>query len=112
MAQRAGGDKRGNAAARRASKTRLLSDPRWQADITLPGTSCMCAWNCGTVLTFATVERDRVAAGGSYRYANLQPACRPCNLARSDDDLTAQEVADRVARTFARTGRLTPALAV
>jgi 5-methylcytosine-specific restriction endonuclease McrA len=112
--QRAGGDKRGNAAARRARKNWLLSQPQWQDSKlgTVPGESCACVFQCGTVLTYATVEADRIVAGGSYRRENVQPACRPCNLARSDDDLTPQQVAERVRATFLRTGRLTPALAV
>lgn len=111
---RAGGDKRGNAAARRARKHWLLSQPQWQdaSKGTVPGESCMCVFQCGTVLTYATVEADRIIAGGSYRRGNVQPACRPCNLARSDDDLSPAQVAQRVAATVARTGRLVPALAV
>jgi len=111
---RAGGDKRGSAASRRARKTWLLSQPQWQdaSKGTVPGESCMCVFECGTVLTFATVEADRIIAGGSYRRGNVQPACRPCNLAKSDDDtLTIAEIAQRVAATVARTGRLVPALA-
>lgn len=112
---RAGGDKRGSAATRRASKNWLLGairDPKlgW-APFGGDGTKVPCVF-CRTSLTYATVERDRREAGGPYARWNLQPACRPCNLARSDDDVSADEVAARVARTFARTGRLTPALAV
>jgi hypothetical protein len=110
MCKRAGGDKRGSAADRRARKQWMLSPA---AGFGGNGIEVPCALGCGSLVTFATVEADRVVPGGSYRRANVQPACRPCNLARSDDgDLTASEVAERVARTFARTGRLTPALAV
>jgi hypothetical protein len=77
------------------------------------GSRCRCVHGCGTVLTYETVEADRIIPGGSYRHENIQPACRPCNLARSDDaDLTPMEIVARVHETFARTGRLTPALAV
>lgn len=75
------------------------------------GETVPCYWKCGRVLTERTVESDRLVAGGSYRRDNIVPACRPCNLARSDDDvISREEIAARVAATFARTGRLTPAL--
>jgi 5-methylcytosine-specific restriction endonuclease McrA len=113
---RHGGDKRGNAASRRARKLWLLGaieDPRlgW-APFGGNGETVPCVF-CEKSLTFATVEADRKEAGGPYARWNVQPACRPCNLARSDDDeLTTAEIAERVAATFARTGRLAPALAV
>ena len=75
------------------------------------GTEVPCVF-CREALTFATVEADRIVAGGSYARTNVQPACRPCNLARSDDDLTVEEVAERVLLTMSRTGRKAPALAV
>jgi 5-methylcytosine-specific restriction endonuclease McrA len=78
--QRHGGDHRGSATARRASKRRLL---RVYGD----GEHCLCALGCGTVLDFTTVERDRIEAGGPYAFWNLQPACGPCNKARSDKSL-------------------------
>jgi hypothetical protein len=75
------------------------------------GESVPCWWGCGRSVDQATVEADRIIPGGSYRRDNIVPACRPCNLARSDDgDLTPEEIAARVAATVARTGRLTPAL--
>lgn len=104
---RAGGDKRGNASDRRARKLWMLSEA---AGFGGNGVCVPCVF-CETSLSYATVEADRKDCGGSYRRSNVQPACRPCNLARSDDaDLSAAEVAARVAATFARTGRLTPAL--
>ena len=114
MAKRAGGDKRGSAATRRARKLWLLCviEDRtlgW-APFGGNGETVPCVF-CRKSLTFATIEADRIIPGGSYRRENVLPACRPCNLARSDDgDLTVEEIAERVARTFARTGRLTPAL--
>jgi dTDP-4-amino-4,6-dideoxygalactose transaminase len=63
---RAGGEKRGNCrdrAARRAWMLRTWGD----------GVKCPC------------VEADRIVPGGSYRRENVQPACRSCNLARSND---------------------------
>jgi 5-methylcytosine-specific restriction endonuclease McrA len=106
---RHGGDKRGSAASRRSRKNWLLSAASGFGG---NGASVPCVF-CAESLTFATVEADRKVPGGTYRRENVQPACRPCNLARSDDgDLTTREIADRVARTFARTGRVVPALAV
>lgn len=76
------------------------------------GRSVPCWWGCGRNLDDSTVEADRVSAGGSYRRENIVPACRPCNLARSDaDELSAAEIALRVEATCRRTGRLVPALA-
>jgi 5-methylcytosine-specific restriction endonuclease McrA len=113
---RAGGDHRGSAASRRARKLWLLGalEDRtlgW-APFDGNGTEVPCVF-CRELLTFATVEADRIVPGGSYRRENVQPACRPCNLARSDDgELTVDEIAERVLLTMSRTGRKTPALAV
>lgn len=116
MATRHGGDKRGNAATRRARKNWLLGALEDRTLGFAPfggnGTEVECALGCGTMLTYATLEADRIVPGGSYRRENVQPACRPCNLARSDDMVSAAEIAERVQATFARTGRLTPALSV
>jgi 5-methylcytosine-specific restriction endonuclease McrA len=60
------------------------------------GVKCPCV-HCEAMLTYETVEADRIVPGGSYRRDNIQPACRACNLARSDDgDLTKDEIAARV----------------
>jgi len=116
MSKRAGGEKRGNAANRRARKNWLLGVIKDRTLGWAPfggnGETVPCVF-CGELLTFATLEADRIIPGGSYRRENVQPACRPCNLARSDDgDLTIDEIAERVLLTVARTGRKTPALAV
>lgn len=115
MATRHGGDKRGNSTTRRARKNWLLgaiADKKLgMAPFGGNGQSVPCVF-CQCELTYATLEADRVIPGGSYRRENVQPACRPCNLARSDDMVTPEEIALRVQRTFARTGRLTPALAI
>jgi 5-methylcytosine-specific restriction endonuclease McrA len=105
---RAGGDKRGSSRDRAVRKRWLLSP---DAGFGGNGESVECIFECGTVLTYETVEADRKIPGGSYRRENVQPACRPCNLARSDDgDLTIEEIAARVQKTVERTGRLAPAL--
>jgi hypothetical protein len=74
---RPGGDKRGSAASRRKRKAWLLAT---YGD----GVTCTCT-HCPTVLDFATIEADRIIPGGSYRRDNIQPACRACNLARSNN---------------------------
>jgi hypothetical protein len=110
---RAGGDRRGSGGDRRKRRWWLVSP---ESGFNGNGESVPCFWQCGRRVYAETwlgpvVEADRIAPGGSYRRDNIVPACRPCNLARSDDgDLTANEIAARVAATVARTGRLTPAL--
>ena len=74
---RHGGDHRGSATSRRARKAWMLAT--WG-----DGTKCPCV-HCEAMLDFATVEADRVQPGGPYARWNVQPACRACNLARSDD---------------------------
>jgi hypothetical protein len=105
---RAGGDKRGSSADKRRRKAWLVSA---KAGFGGNGSEVMCYWECGRELNVYTVEADRLVPGGSYRHENIVPACRPCNLARSDDgDLTVQEIAERVAATAAKRGSLVPAL--
>lgn len=75
--QRPGGEKRGNSRDRRARKLWMLK--QWGN-----GFTCPCV-HCGAPLEYETVEADRIVPGGSYRRDNVQPACRACNLARSDN---------------------------
>lgn len=91
---RPGGDKRGNAAQRRARKGYLLT--LWGN-----GETCPCSY-CGHLLTFATVEADRILAGGSYARHNVIPACRECNVARLDRTLWS--FAPNLARKLLRRG--------
>lgn len=74
--KRHGGEKRGNSTDRRRRKMWMLAHFG-------TGTSCDCV-HCGASLTFATVEADRIAVGGSYCRSNIQPSCRKCNLERSN----------------------------
>jgi len=76
--KRHGGDHRGSAASRRARKL-------WLLRVFGNGETCECVHGCGTILTFATLEQDRIVPGGPYRRENLQPSCRPCNEQRSND---------------------------
>ena len=116
---RSGGDKRGSSADRRRRREWLISaeagafiDDVW-VNFGGDGESVPCWLGCGRNVDLVTVEADRIVPGGSYRRGNIAPACRPCNLARSDDaEISMNEVAERVARTLARTGRLTPALRI
>lgn len=79
--KRHGGDKRGNAASRRARKHWMLSEA---AGFGGNGEKVPCV-HCGAMLGYDDVEADRIIPGGSYRRDNVQPACRACNLDRSDD---------------------------
>lgn len=81
---RPGGEKRGNSYARRARKNRLLSDPQFQHTESHSEPNVHCE-HCGTMLTYATVESDRKDPKQGYAYHNIQPACRSCNLARSNN---------------------------
>ena len=105
---RSGGDRRGSNGDRKRRKEWLISvESGFGGD----GFKVPCYWECGRELTMQTVEADRVVPGGSYRRDNIVPACRPCNLARTDDAfLTVQEIAERVAVTAAKRGSLVPAL--
>lgn len=100
--KRHGGEKRGNSYARRARKNKMLrlygpfcAEHTTEAvDVTrefdksqcaaCDETKCACV-HCGDLLTFETVEADRIIPGGTYRWENVQPACRRCNLQRSDN---------------------------
>lgn len=78
-------DRRGNHSDRHRSKLWLLSP---EAGFGGDGIMVKCVHGCGTTLTLNTVQRDRIvpgSQGGRYVRSNLQPACRPCNTARSDN---------------------------
>ncbi len=74
---RAGGEKRGNSKDRRARKN-------WMLTTFGDGIHVLCV-HCKETLTYETVEADRIIPGGSYRRDNVQPACRICNLTRSNN---------------------------
>lgn len=75
---RPGGEKRGNSKDRAARK-------RWMLLVWGDGETCPCV-HCGDALTYETVEADRIIPGASYRRDNVQPACRSCNLSRSNKE--------------------------
>lgn len=70
-------DKRGNSYDKRARKLWILATFG-------DGKKCKCT-HCGMTVTYETVESDRKVPGGSYEHKNIQPSCRPCNIARGDD---------------------------
>lgn len=76
---RQGGEKRGNSRNRRVRKLRMLADARFGGN----GSTVPCV-HCGRRQTYETVQADRIVPGGSYAYANVQPACGPCNRARGN----------------------------
>jgi hypothetical protein len=83
---RAGGrpgrvDPRGNSYSRRSRKEKMLADPQYEhnTEHNKPNVNCV---HCGTMLTYHHLEQDRVEPGGPYRYTNVQPSCRGCNLDR------------------------------
>lgn len=82
--KRNGGDKRGSSADRRRRKV-------WMLYIFGDGTHCDCV-HCGKRLTYASMEQDRIIPGAGYGRRNIQPSCRPCNIARGD--LTMEEFAN------------------
>jgi hypothetical protein len=73
---RAGGDKRGSNADRARRKL-------WMLETWGDGVKCPCV-HCDAMVDYSTVEADRIVPGGSYRRDNIQPACRMCNLDRSN----------------------------
>jgi hypothetical protein len=73
---RNGGEKRGNSKDRAARKT-------WMLQAFGNGQTCPCV-HCGTPLTYATVQADRIVPGGSYRRDNIQPSCAADNRERSN----------------------------
>jgi len=67
------GNRRGSSYARRARKQFLL-------DTYGDGITCLCS-HCPAVLTFTTVNVDRIQPGwrgGTYRRSNIRPSCAPC----------------------------------
>ena len=78
--QRAGGEKRGNCYDRECRRRWLVSPA---AGFGGTGQTVPCFY-CGAVLDDSTVTADRITPGGSYRHANIRPACLTCNQSRSD----------------------------
>lgn len=72
---------RGSAKDRRTRKLWMLSPVSGFGG---NGTSVPCV-HCGRWCSFVSVEADRKIPGGSYRRDNIQPACKPCNLSRSNN---------------------------
>lgn len=79
-----------SAAERRALKTWMLAEFG-------DGISCLCAFECGTVLLYSTITKDRFPIpgrhGGRYIKGNIRPACGPCNYSEGARE-AAQERAE------------------
>lgn len=90
--KRPGGEKRGNSRDRRRRK-------EWMLETWGDGTTCPCV-HCEAPLVYETVEADRIVPGGSYRRENIQPSCRGCNAARSNDTEWDQANSASVAKKF------------
>lgn len=56
---------------------------QWLIETFGDGTTALCSYECGAVLTVDTVTADRFPVpgcdGGTYRRGNIRPACGPCN---------------------------------
>lgn len=67
---------RGSAESRRRRKA-------WLLETFGDGERCLCAFGCGTELTFDTLTVDRFPVpgydGGRYVRGNVRPACADCN---------------------------------
>ena len=74
---RPGGEKRGNSTDRKRRKLWMLV--AWGDGVKAPCT------HCSMMLDYDSIEADRIVPGGSYRRDNIQPACRLCNLSRSNN---------------------------
>lgn len=74
-------DKRGNSTDRKNRKIWMLTTEKFGGD----GTKVACV-HCKAMVTYDEVQADRIKPGGTYARINVQPACGPCNLARSDKE--------------------------
>lgn len=85
---RAGGELRGNAAARRARAERLFAEFGGTERGYVPCVYCGIKTSPKGRDGHASMEQDKIltaAEGGGYRIENLLPACRGCNAHRNDD---------------------------
>ena len=90
-------DPRGSSRDRAARSNKLLNDSQFRhstgtgwpgAEKTPPNVHCV---HCGTMLTYErgsksnTLEQDKKDPSGTYKYSNIQPSCRRCNIMRGND---------------------------
>lgn len=93
---------RGSSYARRARKIWLLLtfNPELGPD------KAMCAYECGTIVTFETITVDRFpirgADGGRYTRDNIRPACGDCNTGDGSRDGSARAHAAKAALRVVR----------
>lgn len=79
-------DRRGSPRDRKARKLWLL---KTYGDGTTVACALQLSDKCLRTLSYATMQVDRLIPGhqgGSYRHGNIQPACGPCNIARTAVD--------------------------
>lgn len=71
-------DKRGNNKARARRRTRLLTE--FDPDLGPGRARCALKLSvaCLRIVDEVTLSVDRKEPGGSYRFENCQPACKPC----------------------------------
>ena len=71
-------DKRGNNRDRARRRTRLLTE--YDVDLVPGRARCHLKLSvmCHRIVDEVTLSVDRIEPGGSYRFANCQPACKPC----------------------------------
>lgn len=74
-------DKRGNNKNRAARKIWMLTCEKFGGD----GVKVACV-HCKAMVGYDEVQADRIIPGGTYARINVQPACGPCNLARSNNE--------------------------
>lgn len=77
----------------------------WMLNTFGDGTTCLCAFGCGTVLDATTLTKDRYPIpgrkGGRYVRGNVRPACGHCNSVHGSQE-AARERAQAKARKEAR----------
>lgn len=90
MPRKSNGGDRGNVYDRRERKLWLMgartSVKYGHAPYGGDGSQVKCV-HCRQPQTMETLEADRIvpgSKGGTYRWDNVQPACRPCNASRGD----------------------------
>lgn len=71
-------DKRGSNRDRARRRTRLLAE--FDTDLGVGRARChlRISAQCERVVDERTLSVDRIQPGGSYRFENCQPACKPC----------------------------------
>lgn len=73
------------------------------------GTTCLCAFECGTILDATTLTKDRYPKpgrkGGRYIKGNVRPACGKCNSSHGSIEAAAERAKEKAARERRNTTR-------